>query len=165
MVAPDLRHQRHLGRLHRRRQQDRDPEPCQRQALLSARAGPGPEQDHGRGRALPASAVAGGLPNSTFWTSDEVGRSGWPTLPWLTAARQGIEEVFHRPPVLIGCGGSIPITAPLRQILGLDVLFVGFGLDDDRVHSPNEKFELACYEKGIRTHAAMLARFAELGRT
>ena len=85
-------------------------------------------------------------------------------LPWLKAARQGIEEVFRRSPVLIGCGGSIPITAPLRELLGLDVLFVGFGLDDDRVHSPNEKFELACYEKGIRTHAAMLARFAELGR-
>lgn len=81
---------------------------------------------------------------------------------WLQAARRGIKDVFGREPVLIGCGGSIPITAPLRRILGLDVLFVGFGLDDDRVHSPNEKFELACYEKGIRTHAAMLARFAEL---
>jgi acetylornithine deacetylase/succinyl-diaminopimelate desuccinylase-like protein len=84
--------------------------------------------------------------------------------PWLKAARKGIEDAFGRPPALIGCGGSIPITMPLREILGLDVLFVGFGLDDDRVHSPNEKFELACYAKGIRTHAAMLARFAELGR-
>jgi acetylornithine deacetylase/succinyl-diaminopimelate desuccinylase-like protein len=84
--------------------------------------------------------------------------------PWLKAARTGIADVFGRDPVLIGCGGSIPITAPLREILGLDVLFVGFGLDDDRVHSPNEKFELACYEKGIRTHAAMLARFAELAK-
>ena len=84
--------------------------------------------------------------------------------PWLRAARRGIEDVFGRPPALIGCGGSIPVTAPLREILGVDVLFVGFGLDDDRVHSPNEKFELACYEKGIRTHAAMLARFAETTR-
>lgn len=84
--------------------------------------------------------------------------------PWLRAARLGIEDAFGRPPALIGCGGSIPITAPLREILGLDVLFVGFGLDDDRVHSPNEKFELACYEKGIRTHAAMLGRFAESAR-
>jgi acetylornithine deacetylase/succinyl-diaminopimelate desuccinylase-like protein len=84
--------------------------------------------------------------------------------PWLDAARRGIEDVFGRAPVLAGCGGSIPITAPLRRILGLDVLFVGFGLDDDKVHSPNEKFELACYDRGIRTHAAMLARFAELAR-
>jgi acetylornithine deacetylase/succinyl-diaminopimelate desuccinylase-like protein len=84
--------------------------------------------------------------------------------PWLRAARRGIEDAFGRPPVLIGCGGSIPISAPLREILGLDVLFVGFGLDDDRVHSPNEKFELACYRQGIRTHAAMLRRFAETAR-
>jgi acetylornithine deacetylase/succinyl-diaminopimelate desuccinylase-like protein len=84
--------------------------------------------------------------------------------PWLDAARQGLADVFPNPPALIGCGGSIPITAPLRQILGLDVLFVGFGLNDDRVHSPNEKFELACFRKGIETHAAMLQRFAELKR-
>ncbi len=84
--------------------------------------------------------------------------------PWLQAARQGIQDVFGKPPALIGCGGSIPITAPLREILDLDVLFVGFGLDDDRVHSPNEKFDLVCYEKGIRTHAAMLGRFAEMAR-
>lgn len=84
--------------------------------------------------------------------------------PWLRAARRGIEDVFGRSPALIGSGGSIPITAPLRELLGVEVLFVGFGLDDDRVHSPNEKFELACYRNGIRTHAAMLARFAELAR-
>lgn len=82
--------------------------------------------------------------------------------PWLRAAHRGVEDAFGRPPALIGCGGSIPITAPLREILGLDVLFVGFGLDDDRVHSPNEKFELACYRQGIRTHAAMLRRFADI---
>jgi acetylornithine deacetylase/succinyl-diaminopimelate desuccinylase-like protein len=84
--------------------------------------------------------------------------------PWLGAARQALAAVFPHPPALIGCGGSIPITGPLRRILGLDVLFVGFGLDDDRVHSPNEKFELACYRRGILTHATMLERFAELGR-
>jgi acetylornithine deacetylase/succinyl-diaminopimelate desuccinylase-like protein len=98
-------------------------------------------KDHGRGRPVRVATAS----------------------PWLKAARRGIEDAFGRPPALIGCGGSIPVTMRLREILGLDVLFVGFGLDDDRVHSPNEKFELACYEKGIRTHAAMLARFAELG--
>ena len=48
----------------------------------------------------------------------------------------------------------------LERLLGVDTLLVGFGLDDDRVHSPNEKFELACYRKGIETHAAMLDRLA-----
>ena len=60
------------------------------------------------------------------------------------------------------CGGSIPVTARCASFWAWTRSFVGFGLDDDRVHSPNEKFELACYEKGIRTHAAMLARFAGL---
>ena len=81
---------------------------------------------------------------------------------YLQAARAAIVDAFGREPALIGSGGSIPIATPMQKLLGLDVLFVGFGLDDDRVHSPNEKFELACYKKGIRTHVAMLQRFAEL---
>lgn len=84
--------------------------------------------------------------------------------PWLQAARRGIEDAFGKQPALIGCGGSIPVAAAMQRILGLDTLLVGFGLDDDRVHSPNEKFELACFRKGILTHAAMLQRMAELPR-
>ena len=42
------------------------------------------------------------------------------------------------PPALIGCGGSIPVVASIKHILGLDTLLLGFGLDDDRAHSPNE---------------------------
>jgi acetylornithine deacetylase/succinyl-diaminopimelate desuccinylase-like protein len=84
--------------------------------------------------------------------------------PFLDAARAGVAEVFGKPPVLIGMGGSIPVVASLKNLLGLDCLLVGFGLDDDRVHSPNEKFELVCYERGIKSHAAMLGAFATLGR-
>lgn len=84
--------------------------------------------------------------------------------PFLEAAKAAAADVFGVPPVLIGCGGSIPVVASLKRHLGLDTLLVGFGLDDDRTHSPNEKFELICYRRGIETHAAMLARFAELGR-
>jgi acetylornithine deacetylase/succinyl-diaminopimelate desuccinylase-like protein len=82
--------------------------------------------------------------------------------PFLDAAKTAAAEVFGAAPVLIGCGGSIPVVAAMRRMLGLDTLLVGFGLDDDRVHSPNEKFELVCYRKGIETHAAMLGRFAEV---
>jgi acetylornithine deacetylase/succinyl-diaminopimelate desuccinylase-like protein len=84
--------------------------------------------------------------------------------PFLDAARKAAQEVFGTPPVLIGCGGSIPVVASLKRLLGLDTLLIGFGLDDDRVHSPNEKFELICYERGIKTHAAMLERFAAIRR-
>lgn len=80
--------------------------------------------------------------------------------PFLEAARESLEQVFGRPPVLIGCGGSIPVVGSMKRILGLDSLLVGFGLDDDRVHSPNEKFELACYQRGMLSHATMLAKLA-----
>jgi acetylornithine deacetylase/succinyl-diaminopimelate desuccinylase-like protein len=83
---------------------------------------------------------------------------------YLDAAKEAALQVFGVPPVLIGCGGSIPVVASMKRILGLDTLLVGFGLDDDRVHSPNEKFELVCYRRGIETHAAMLAAFAGIAR-
>lgn len=85
-----------------------------------------------------------------------------PDSPYMAVARRALARVFGREPALIGCGGSIPVAASFRRLLGLDTLLVGFGLDDDRVHSPNEKFELVCYRRGIETHAAMLAEFAAL---
>ena len=80
--------------------------------------------------------------------------------PWLAAARAGLKTAFGRDAVLIGTGGSIPVVGEIRRILGIDALLVGFGLDDDRVHSPNEKFELRCFTRGIRAQAAMLAHLA-----
>jgi acetylornithine deacetylase/succinyl-diaminopimelate desuccinylase-like protein len=59
---------------------------------------------------------------------------------------------------MIGTGGTIPVGGLLKEKLGLDSIFVGFGLSDDRIHSPNEKFELKCLKNGILSHAAMLAR-------
>jgi acetylornithine deacetylase/succinyl-diaminopimelate desuccinylase-like protein len=60
-------------------------------------------------------------------------------------------------PALIKSGGSIPVAGLLKSALGLDTIFMGFGLEDDRVHSPNEKFELDCYRLGVRSHAAFIA--------
>ena len=81
--------------------------------------------------------------------------------PWLAAANAGLARVYGRPAAIIGSGGSIPAVGEIQQRLSMDALLVGFGLDDDRVHSPNEKFDLRCYRGGIRSHAAMLASFAE----
>ncbi len=80
--------------------------------------------------------------------------------PWLKAAQAALAEEFGRPPVLIGCGGSIPVVSSFKNILGIDSLLMGFGLEDDRVHSPNEKFEQRCFHRGIRSHARLLAKFA-----
>lgn len=76
--------------------------------------------------------------------------------PWITAAAPALEAVFGRAPVLMGCGGSIPVVSHMKALLGLDALLVGFGLDDDQVHSPNEKFDLRCFERGIDSHIRML---------
>jgi len=64
---------------------------------------------------------------------------------------------FGREPLLMGCGGSIPVVDSLRRVLGMDSLLVGFGLDDDQPHSPGEKFELRSFQRGIRSHIRMLA--------
>lgn len=82
---------------------------------------------------------------------------------WLSAAADALEEIYGRKAARIGTGGSIPVVGSFQRILGIDSLLVGFGLDDDRVHSPNEKFEVRCFHGGIRSHVAMLARFAEVG--
>jgi acetylornithine deacetylase/succinyl-diaminopimelate desuccinylase-like protein len=82
--------------------------------------------------------------------------------PFVQAASRALARAFERPPVLIGMGGSIPAVEAIRRLLGMDSLLVGFGLADDRVHSPNEKFELRCFERGIRSHAALLAELATL---
>jgi len=79
---------------------------------------------------------------------------------WVAAARAALAEEFGRPAVLIGCGGSIPVVEQLRRVLGVDSLLVGFGLEDDQVHGPDEKFELRCFHAGMRSHARLLAAFA-----
>ncbi len=80
--------------------------------------------------------------------------------PWVERAKRGLAQVFDKETVLIGSGGSIPVVGSIQRILGFDSLLVGFGLDDDRIHSPNVKFELTCFRNGIKSHAAMLAEFA-----
>jgi acetylornithine deacetylase/succinyl-diaminopimelate desuccinylase-like protein len=83
--------------------------------------------------------------------------------PYLEATLAGLQEVWQVPPVLVGCGGSIPVVGSIRRILGFDSLLVGFALEDDRIHSPNEKYELSCFQNGIKSHAAIMAQFASIG--
>jgi acetylornithine deacetylase/succinyl-diaminopimelate desuccinylase-like protein len=80
--------------------------------------------------------------------------------PALNKARAALAEEWGNKAVTVGAGGSIPIVADFKSVLGMDSLLVGFALDDDRVHSPNEKFDLTCYHKGIRSWARILDALA-----
>jgi acetylornithine deacetylase/succinyl-diaminopimelate desuccinylase-like protein len=81
--------------------------------------------------------------------------------PALGKARAALLDEWGKPPVTVGEGGSIPIIADFKRVLGMDTIMVGFALDDDRVHSPNEKYDLTSFHKGIRSWARILAALAD----
>jgi acetylornithine deacetylase/succinyl-diaminopimelate desuccinylase-like protein len=81
--------------------------------------------------------------------------------PALSKARAALSAEWGRTAVTVGEGGSIPIVADFKRMLGMDTIMVGFALDDDRVHSPNEKFDLTSFHKGTRSWARILAKLAE----
>jgi len=76
--------------------------------------------------------------------------------PAFTKAREALSQEWPKPAVFIGGGGSIPVTHQLKQSLGMDVILAGFGLEDDRIHSPNEKYNLVSFQKGIHSWARIL---------
>ena len=82
--------------------------------------------------------------------------------PYVAAAERAIESGFGRRPVFMREGGSIPVVATFHDLLGVDTLLLGWGLDDDNTHSPNEKFSLADFHRGIKASAHLWQELAQL---
>jgi len=77
--------------------------------------------------------------------------------PEFERARKALSDEWNREAVLVGMGGSIPIAGFFKSVLGMDAMLIGYANDDDAIHSPNEKYDVESFHKGIRSWARILA--------
>jgi acetylornithine deacetylase/succinyl-diaminopimelate desuccinylase-like protein len=104
------------------------------------------------------------IPADCSVTFEEHGGSPGIQLPFdspvLQKTRTALSDEWPNPALMIGMGGSIPVAGDFQSLLGMDSVLVGFGLADDRLHSPNEKYALKSFHKGQRSWARILAALA-----
>ncbi len=81
--------------------------------------------------------------------------------PFMQAARRAVAAAFGAEPVMIREGGSIPVVGTFRDVLGVDTLLLGWGQNSDNLHSPNERFTVADFHRGIRASAHLWRELAQ----
>jgi len=81
--------------------------------------------------------------------------------PAFELARKALTDEWKTEGVYVGCGGSIPIAGHFQEIIGVQSMLIGFGQDDDQIHSPNEKYDLRSFHKGIRSWARIIHALAD----
>jgi len=81
--------------------------------------------------------------------------------PMIQAAAVALEKAFNRKPVFVREGGSIPVVSTFKRVLGVPTVLMGFGLSDDNLHSPNEKFYLPNFYRGIQASIYFLDELAQ----
>ena len=79
------------------------------------------------------------------------------TDPAFAAARKALSDEWPHEAAFVGGGGSIPVAGYFKSILDMDSMLIGFARDDDAIHSPNEKYDVESFHKGIRSWARILA--------
>ena len=104
------------------------------------------------------------IPADCSVTFKEHGGSPAITVPsdgvYLKQALAGLTGEWNKEAVITGSGGSIPVAGDFKKILGMDTLLIGFAHVDDSIHSPNEKYDLESFHRGIRSWVRVLAAFA-----
>ncbi|MAS45492.1 MAG: hypothetical protein CML43_20585 [Rhodobacteraceae bacterium] len=83
------------------------------------------------------------------------------TAPEFEAARTALSAEWETEAAFVGCGGSIPIAGHFQKLLGMESLLIGFGNDDDNMHSPNEKYDMESFRKGARSWARVLGELSQ----
>jgi len=139
--------------------------PCEAHAKITMRLAPGMDPRRAR-RQLHAHLQALAPPGVELSFSADDGGTPAPTLPddhpLLVTASRVLERLHGRKPVPVRSGGTLPITAIFREMLGIDTLAYGLAMPDEDVHAPNEFFRLSSLDEGLQSWPMLLSELGQL---